>query len=101
MDLVKSFIMYLSRLDLSKSPYDVSNDMYNELETLDVDLETKSVMKNKNLPHDVRIKIVNLIEFYYLIADECINEYSYKECYEFLRELKIKAKEVGVYIGLF
>lgn len=95
---IKLFIKYLSELDLCGDIRKISNEIYNELETLDVDLEEKYIMKTENLPRCVRVKIVDLIEFYYLKADDCINKYSNKEIYEFLRELNIRAKEVSLYI---
>lgn len=48
----------------------------------------------------MRIKIVVLIEYYCLKADECTNKYSNKECHEFLRELKIRAEEVSPWINI-
>ena len=74
------------------------NAVYDELETLDVDLYEKEIKNNISLPYDVRIKILDLIEFYWLKADECINKYSEKECREFLSELKIRAEEIYLYI---
>ena len=96
MNSVDLFINYLCGLDLSQNPSKISSDMYNELETLDVDLEEKRIMENENLPREVRIKIVDLIEFYYLKADDCINKYSNKEIYMFLRKLKTRAEEINL-----
>ena len=94
MDLVKEFIKFLFDLDLSCDIRKAADNMYNELETLDVDLEEKQIMRNKMLPYDLRVKIVDLIEFYYLKADDCINIYTDKEAYDFLRQLKTKAEEI-------
>ncbi len=98
MELINSFINYLCCLDLSQDLCKISNDMYNELETLDVDLSEKAVIMNSDWPYSVRTKIVELIEFYYLKADDCLNKYSDKEVYKFLRELKKRAEEISAYI---
>lgn len=98
MELVKSFIKYLCSLNMSQDPRKIICDIYDEFETLDIDLEERNVMKNENLTHSERIRIVNLIEFYYLKADDCINKYSDKEVYKFLIELKGRAEEINLYI---
>ncbi|WP_308698931.1 hypothetical protein [uncultured Thomasclavelia sp.] len=100
MDVISIFIKTLCDINLNQDSHDTSNSIYEKLETLDIDLYEKDVKNNDKLPYSVRIKIVNLIEFYCLKADECINKYSDKECHEFLRELKIRAEEVSTYIGL-
>lgn len=83
---------------MSQDPRKIICDIYDEFETLDIDLEERNVMKNENLTHSERIRIVNLIEFYYLKADDCINKYSDKEVYKFLIELKGRAEEINLYI---
>lgn len=98
MDLIKKFIKTLCNINLIHSPHDTINAIYDELEILDIDLYEREIKNNLSLPYDVRIKILDLIEFYWLKADECINKYSDKECYEFLSELKIRAEEVYSYI---
>ena len=95
MNRVNLFINYLCGLDLTQNPCKISSNMYNELETLDVDLEEKRIMENENLPREVRIKIVDLIEFYYLKVDDYIYKSSNKEVYMFLRELKARAEEIN------
>ena len=95
MNRVNLFINYLCGLDLAQNPCKISSNMYNELETLDVDLEEKRIMENENLPREVRIKIVDLIEFYYLKVDDYIYKSSNKEVYMFLRELKARAEEIN------
>ena len=100
MDVISIFIKILCDINLNQDLHDTSNSIYAKLEILDIDLHEKDVKNNDKLPYSIRIKIVDLIEFYCLKADECINKYSDKECYEFLRELKIRAKEVSTYIGL-
>lgn len=39
------FISYINGMDLSGNLDDVVNDMYNELETVDLDFETKNIKK--------------------------------------------------------
>ena len=95
MEIVKTFINYLCGIDLSRGIRQVSNDMYNELETFDVDSEIKPIKKNKSLPREIKKKIVDLIEFYYLKADDCINKFSDEEIYGFLKELKKRAEEIN------
>lgn len=99
MDLVKIFIRYLCNLNLSQDIKKISDDMYDELETIDVDMEKKNVKKDKNLPLEIRTKIVDLIEFYYQKADDCINMYSDEEKFAFLNELKSRATEVNLYLA--
>ena len=54
MEIVKTFINYLCGIDLSRGIRQVSNDMYNELETFDVDSEIKPIKKNKSLPREIK-----------------------------------------------
>lgn len=96
--MIKKIIKTLCGINLTHNPHDTMSAIYDELETLDIDLYEKEIKNNISLPHDMRIKILNLIEFYWLKADECINKYSDKECHEFLSELKIRAEEVYAYI---
>ena len=93
-----AFISYLCNLDLSLDIKKVSDDMYDELETIDVDMEEKTVKRDKSLPHEIRTKIVGLIEFYYQKADDCINIYSDEEKSVFLNELKTRANEIYLYL---
>lgn len=95
MEIVKTFINYLCGIDLSRDIRKTANDMYNEIETLDVDLEIRMVKKDKSLPREVKKKIVDLIEFYFSQADDCINKFSDEEIYEFLKELKARAEAVN------
>lgn len=94
MENLKFFINYLSNIDLSANPCKTANDMYNELETVDVDLDEIDLQKSKIVPNDVKIKIIDLIEFYWEHADDCINHYSDNETCEFLKQLKDRANEV-------
>lgn len=100
MDVIIIFIKTLCDINLNQDSHNTLNSIYEILEILDIDLHEKYVKNNDKLPFSIRVKIVDLIEFYCLKADEYINKYSDKECYEFLRELKTRAKEVSAYIGL-
>lgn len=94
MQNLKRFIVYLSNLDLSANIRKTANDMYNELETVDVDLDEIDLQKSKIIPNDVKVKIIDLIELYWEHADDCINHYSDNETCEFLKQLKDRANEV-------
>lgn len=98
MEFLKEFIKYLCELDLSQNPRKVSSDMYDNLETVDTDFDEKELKKNKVIVRSVKVKILELIKYYHKNADDCINKYSDKDCYEFLRELKVRAEEVLPYI---
>ena len=101
MNRIQIFITYLCKLDISQDLKKTSDEMYDALETVDVDLDEKEIMRNEDLPRDVRVKTINLIEFYYSKADDCINKFSNKEIYDFLRELKTKAAELQPYLMNF
>lgn len=85
MEIIKSFIKYLCDPDLSQDPRKISSDMYNELDTLDVDLEEKDVMKNENLPHSVEIKITDLDNI-----EELVYIYINKRLYKTSSAVKFK-----------
>lgn len=96
MKVVKLFIDYLCSIDLSHNARNVLYDLYDKIETLDVDLEEKAILKNESLPLEEKQRIVDLIEFYYAHADDCINKYTDKEIYSFLQKLKSKAEEINL-----
>lgn len=98
MEFFKKFIMYLCELDLSQNPCKVLNDMYDKLEIVDTDFDEKELKKNKIIMCNVKVKILELIKSYHKNVDDCINKFSDKDCYEFLRELKVRAEEVLPYI---
>lgn len=98
LESTKEFVYYLSCLDLSCDLRKASNDMYDELETCDVDMEENAIKNSIELPAWVREKLLGLIDFYYRNADDCINVYSDEERREFLSTLKTRAEEVKPYI---
>ena len=89
------FISYINGMDLSGNLDDVVNDMYNELETVDLDFETKNIKKSSVIPRDKKKKIFSIYDFYWKNADACVNIYSKDKRKEFLSELKIKAEEIN------
>ena len=99
MEFLKEFIKYFCELDLSQDPRKLSNDMYNNLETVDTDFDEIELKKNKIIMRSIKVKIFELLNFYHKNADDCINKYSDKECYEYLKELKMRAEEVYPYIS--
>lgn len=100
MENLKFFINYLNNLDLSADVKKTANDMYNELETVDFDLDAKPLRKSKTISNEVKSKMIDLIEFYHAHADDCINCYSKEETLEFLKRLKHKANEVNQYTAI-
>ena len=94
----KCFIGYLATLDLSADVRKTANDMYDELEMVEVYFEEKPLKRNKNIPKNIRVKIFGLMDFYWAHADDCINYYSDKQTYEFLKQLKDRANEVIEYL---
>ena len=95
----KEFLRYLCALDLSGDPRKICDDMYDELETCDVDVEEEAIQRCGSLPSKMKTKILSLIEFYYQNADNCVNIDSDEERRAILRALKIRAKEAEPYIG--
>ena len=94
MKFLKEFIKYLYELDLSQNPRKVINEMYNELEFIETYWDEEELKKNKIIMRSVKVKIFELIKLYHKNADDYINKYSDEDCYEFLRELKVRAEEV-------
>jgi len=98
MEVIKEFVVALNNINLSKNPRLVSSELFNELETLDVDLKEKLIKNNKYLTDFKKKQLIDLIEFYYSNIEKCINVFSQNEIKKFLEELTTKANEVYSYI---
>lgn len=94
METVYEFIKVLSQIQLLNNVQKTVNDLYEELETVDVDLCVPTIKRNNRLSQEVKNKIIYLIDFYFSNIDWQINNFSCKNATLFLTELKNKAKEL-------
>lgn len=98
MNTILTFINILANIDLNLPYRDNLNKIYDELETLDVDLETSKLKANNKRSYTVNDEIISLIEFYYANADDCINNYSDNKARNFLKSLKEESNKIISYL---
>ena len=94
METVYKFLKILNQIQISDDIQNDVNILFEKLEALDVDLCIPIIKKNKNFSQEIKIKIINTINYYYDYIDSQINNFSCDIAKSFLTKLKSEAKEL-------
>ena len=91
---LNEFITVLSNIDLNREYYEISSEIHLQFELEDFDLQIGNIRKSKQLSQEKKIKIVDLINYYYLNIVDCINYKNSEKAKEILKNLQVKAREI-------